>query len=475
VSFAQPQFLLFFAAVFAAYWAMPHRRAQNALLVAASAVFYGWIHPWFVAILFSSAVVDFAVGRAMGQHPQHRRKLLGLSLVANLGALGFFKYADFFLTNVAAALTSLGLGADVHTLGILLPVGISFYTFQTMSYTLDIYRGTLQPRDSFLDYLAFVSFFPQLVAGPIERAARLLPQLERPRVWDGARVQSGLWLALFGLFKKLVVADTLGIYVDRVFTLAEPGGPMIWAGAAVFGLQLYADFSAYTDLARGTARMMGFDLVRNFDAPFLAKNTPDFWRRWHMSLSFWIRDYLLVPLLGRKQPIGAARLAMAVTISFLLIGFWHGAGWNFLLFGAWHALWVLATLAVLPRLPSALTSLPGASAAAVLLHTVAVQLPGALIFREPRIAQIPQHFAHPPWSGETTQFQLAIFLLALGATLSLPLLLEVAWRRSLRPSFARAGMAAWAPAVENAARAAMVVGVVVFTRRVSTDFIYFQF
>ena len=473
MTFVQLEFVGLFLATFVAYWLLPSRRAQNGLLVLVSAVFYGWIHQWFLVLLYGSATLDYWIARGIAAAPWHRRKLLALSVAGNLGVLGFFKYFDFFVTNVADGLALVGLQPNLSTLGLILPVGISFYTFQTLSYSIDVYRGVLRPRRDFVDYLAFVSFFSQLVAGPIERAARLLPQMEQPRRFELAAVLDGLGLALWGGFKKIVIADTLAPWVDKVFMLSDPPGAVLWVGALAFGLQLYADFSAYTDIARGTARMLGFELVRNFKEPFLATSTPDFWRRWHMSLSFWIRDYILVPLLGPGPVLPPVRVAAAVVTTFLLIGLWHGAGWNYLLFGAWHAVWVLVSLAVTPRVPGWARSLPGATAVAVAVHTLLVQVPGSLIFRESRASAIPGHLTTPPWEGDAVALTTAVEIGSVVFALSLPLVVAWAWGRFVAPRLPRVGVWAW-PA-RTAVWGAWVLAMVVFYRETSTDFIYFQF
>jgi alginate O-acetyltransferase complex protein AlgI len=473
VNFVQIEFLALFAATFTVYWLLPTRRLQNLLLVGVSAVFYGWVHPWFLALLYGSATLDFFVARGIRAAPWHRRKLLALSVAGNLGVLAFFKYFDFFLANVSDALLLLGAQPHLSTLGVILPVGISFYTFQTLSYSIDVYRGVLEPRRDFIDYLAFVTFFSQLVAGPIERAARLLPQIEAPRRFQAAMVVDGLGLALWGGFKKIVIADTLAPYVDKVFMLADPPGAVLWAGALAFGVQLYADFSAYTDIARGTARMLGFDLVRNFDQPFLATSTPDFWRRWHMSLSFWIRDYLLVPLLGRADVVPPLRVASAVVVTFLLIGLWHGAGWNYVIFGAWHAAWVLVYLAIVPRLPARLRSLPGATAVAVAIHTLLVQVPGSMMFRESRPGMIPHHLLTPPWDGDGFALTTAVEICSVVGALAVPLAVVWLWGRAVSPRLPEVGV--WALPVRTAGWGVLVLGMVVFYRETSTDFIYFQF
>ena len=337
MNFVQVEYPVFLALLLAAYWALPHRRWQNLLLVVASAVFYGWVHPWFLLLLYGSAILDFSLAQAIERFPKRRWTFVGMSAAANLSLLAYFKYAGFFVDNVRMALSSLGMPGDLGTLDILLPVGISFYTFQTLGYTVDVARGELKARTRFVDYVLYVSFFAQLVAGPIERSTRLLPQIESDRTWSWEQARSGVGLALWGGFKKLVVADSIAPFVDKVYVLDDPAGPLLWAATAGFMLQIYADFSGYTDLARGSARLLGFELQENFNAPFLATTTSEFWQRWHMSLSFWIRDYVLGPLVGDSSAgVSRFRFFWATVLTFVLIGFWHGASWNFVLFGLYH-------------------------------------------------------------------------------------------------------------------------------------------
>ena len=262
MTFVQFEFLVFFAMVLALYWRFRQRRMQNAILVVSSLMFYGWVHWWFVGLLIFSTLLDYYVGIAMVERPAKKRQLLTISMCGNLGLLAVFKYLDFFIENVGAVLTALGFAYSPASLGIFLPVGISFFTFQTMSYTFDIYRGKLEPRRDLLDYATFVTMFPQLVAGPVERARNLLPQVEKPRVFDHERFRSGLSLALWGALKKLLVADTVAMYVDKVFAMPEPSAPLIAAATLGFAIQILADFSGYTDIARGTARMMGLATSR---------------------------------------------------------------------------------------------------------------------------------------------------------------------------------------------------------------------
>ncbi|MFT4622299.1 MAG: alginate O-acetyltransferase complex protein AlgI [Myxococcota bacterium] len=471
MNFVQIEFPLFMMVVFATYWLLRDRRWQNALLVLASALFYGWVHPWFLLLLYFSAVLDFTIGRTMGRYPQYRPYLVVLSLIGNLGVLGFFKYFNFFIANVKGAFLLAGVETDLRSLDILLPVGVSFYTFQTMSYTIDIYRGELKARSNFLDYLVYVSFFPQLVAGPIERAGRLLPQVEKRRVFSFDKLVSGFSLAWWGAFKKIVIADTLASFADKIFILDDPSGPEIWAGCIVFTVQIFADFSGYTDMARGTARMLGFELVENFRSPFLATSTPDFWQRWHISLSQWIRDYIMVPLLGTGR-VTTARYIYAALITFTLIGFWHGASWNFVLFGLYHGLWICVYRFVDLYMPKRLTELPGAYWFAVAFHLVAVAVPGSLLFRETRVERIFSHIQLNPFVAEPDQWIAATTVVGVTAIFALPLILshfvEHHWWDRLRKSVF------WWP-LQTTAWSALGLVMALFYRDTSYDFIYFQF
>jgi alginate O-acetyltransferase complex protein AlgI len=469
LSFLQTEYPVFLVVVLVLYWSLRRAEHQNALLVVASLLFYGWVHPWIVLLLLGSANLDFWVARGMARWPGYRRKLLLLSVAGNLGLLCWFKYFDFFVENAIYGLRSLGVQSNLSTLGILLPVGISFYTFQTLSYTIDVYRGRMQPRRRLIDYLAFVTFFPQLIAGPIERARNLLPQLESQRRLNLEQVRGGITLLLWGAFIKVVVADTIAPWVDAVFLLRSPAGMLLWAASAAFGLQLYADFQGYTNMARGAARLFGIELTTNFREPFLAHSTPEFWRRWHTSLSYWIRDYLLVPLVGSSPRTSRLRVVASVAVTFLLMGAWHGAGWNYLLFGLWHAAWVLAAIAVGPYLPQLG---PRTRWAAAVVHGVVVLLPGGLLFREPRVSRALTHLVTPPWHGDADAWVHGIALLALTATLATPLLLVWASRRWIAPVFL-------APRclvpLETASWAAMGLTLLLFHRVTVGDFIYFQF
>jgi len=333
------QFALFYIALFALYVWLP-RRKQNVLLLIGSYYFYGCWDYRFLSLILLSTVIDFVCGAQIDRHrsPSLRKLFLIISITANLSILAIFKYFDFFL-NSLGHLTLQLMGHDISwRMGIILPVGISFYTFQTMSYTIDIYRGTLKPTRSFLNFATFVAFFPQLVAGPIERAANLLPQFAHDRVLRWERMRSGLWLIGWGLFKKAVIADNLAILVDRVFNgnISSFQGPEILLAVYAFAFQIYCDFSGYSDMARGLARCLGFDLMLNFRNPYFAISPSDFWKRWHISLSSWLRDYLYIPLGGNRY--GTKLMYRNLLITMVLGGIWHGAAWTFAVWGVFHGL-----------------------------------------------------------------------------------------------------------------------------------------
>lgn len=341
------QYLLFLPIVFCLYWflAMGQRKMQNVLLLAASYFFYACWDYRFLALLVFSTLLDYITGIIIADNSNVKTKKLWLyiSVITNLGFLGFFKYYNFFIDSFANALTSVGLHANPWTLNIILPVGISFYTFHGLSYVYDIYNNKIQAERNFVDYSLFVSFFPLLVAGPIERATHLLPQIKRSRSFDAARAAEGTRQMIWGFFKKIVIADSLAPAVNDIFLNYESysGGTLI-LGIIFFAVQIYGDFSGYSDIALGTAKLLGFDLIENFKFPYFAKNIGDFWRRWHISLSSWFRDYVYIPLGGSRR--GQWISIRNVLIIFLISGFWHGANWTFIIWGLIHAILFLPSL-----------------------------------------------------------------------------------------------------------------------------------
>lgn len=345
--FTSIDFAIFLPIVFVLYWFFTNKnlKIQNFLIVVASYLFYGWWDWKFLSLILFSSLVDFAVGVGLSkQENQTKRKLLlWTSILVNLGFLGFFKYYNFFLDNFLTAFSFFGIGISANSLNIILPVGISFYTFQTMSYTIDVYKRKLEPTKDLIAFLAFVSFFPQLVAGPIERATHLLPQFYTKRVFDYRKAVDGMRQILWGLFKKIVIADNCAEYANLIFNnSADQSGSTLVLGALFFTFQIYGDFSGYSDIAIGTSRLFGFDLMRNFNFPYFSRDVAEFWRRWHISLSTWFRDYLYFPLGGSR---GGAWIKVRNTfIIFIVSGFWHGANWTFIVWGVLNAVYFLPLL-----------------------------------------------------------------------------------------------------------------------------------
>ena len=340
-------FAVFLPIVFILYWFVTNKnlRLQNFLIVVASYFFYGWWDWRFLSLILFSTLVDYIVGfRLEIEERQFKRKLLlWTSILVNLGFLGFFKYYNFFLDNFIASFSLLGVEFKANSLNIILPVGISFYTFQTLSYSIDVYRRKLKPTKDFIAFSAFVSFFPQLVAGPIERAENLLPQFYKIRIFDYSKAVDGMRQILWGLFKKMVIADNAAEIANQIFNnSADYSGSTLLLGALFFTFQIYGDFSGYSDIAIGTARLFGFDLMRNFNFPYFSRDIAEFWRRWHISLSTWFRDYLYIPLGGSR---GSRLMIIRNTfIIFIVSGFWHGANWTFIVWGALHAIYFLPLL-----------------------------------------------------------------------------------------------------------------------------------
>ena len=336
------EYLLFLPTVFVFYWFVFNKylKHQNLLILISSYVFYGWWDWRFLSLIFLSTVVDYFVGLKIHrcQDNKNRKHYLWFSILFNVGLLGFFKYFNFFIDSWIDLLGSFGYKQkSVWTLNVILPVGISFYTFQTMSYSLDIYYRKLKPTKDFISFATFVSFFPQLVAGPIERASNLLPQILTNRVFQYEQGVQGLRLILWGMFKKVVIADSLGVRVDSIFQDYQTlGGGVLLLGLIYFSFQIYCDFSGYSDIAIGTAKLFGFELMSNFKFPYFSRDIGEFWRRWHVSLSSWFRDYLYIPLGGSKG--GKWVSIRNIFAIFIISGFWHGANWTFIIWGLIHSL-----------------------------------------------------------------------------------------------------------------------------------------
>lgn len=335
------EFSIFLPIVFLLYWFVFHKRLkyQNILIVIVSYIFYGWWDYRFLTLIALSTVVDFVIGKNLAKQNNHsiKKGLLWLSIGFNLLVLGFFKYCNFFIESFIDAFSLFGKNFQFEGLSIVLPVGISFYTFQTLSYTIDVYRNKIEPTHNFYSFAAFVSFFPQLVAGPIERASNLLPQFSKKRIFDYKKASDGVKQILWGLFKKILIADNCAEYVNYIFDNSDNlSGSTLLLGAILFAFQIYGDFSGYSDIAIGVARLFGFNLMQNFAFPYFSRNIGEFWRRWHISLSTWFRDYVYIPLGGSRGT--KAQTIKNTLIIFLVSGFWHGANWTFIIWGCIHAL-----------------------------------------------------------------------------------------------------------------------------------------
>lgn len=338
--FHEKIFVIFFFVVFFLYWLVCKKRSsQNLLIFISSYVFYGWWDWRFLILIFVSSMIDFFVAKKIENEDDvnTRKHLLWISLFINLGFLGVFKYLNFFIGSASDLLGVFGMNANLPTLSIILPVGISFYTFQTLSYTFDVYYKKRDAEKSIVDFFAYVSFFPQLVAGPIERSTHLLPQFKKDRVFNLPLAYSGLRQMLWGYVKKIVIADQMAIYVNDIFqNYSQYSSSALAVGAICFAFQIYGDFSGYSDIAIGLSKLFGFDLMTNFKFPYFARNISEFWERWHISLSGWFREYLYIPLGGGR---GGINLKIRnVFIVFLVSGFWHGANWTFVAWGVVHGL-----------------------------------------------------------------------------------------------------------------------------------------
>lgn len=368
--FNSPEYFVFLAVVLLLYYSLTHRW-QNYMLLVASYFFYGLWDYRFLSLILLTTIIDYVASHAIYRQssPRTRKLFLLLSVGTNLGILGFFKYFNFFIDNAERLLSLFGLQATTSTLYIILPVGISFYTFQTMSYTIDVYRGKIKPADNFWDFALYICYFPQLVAGPIERAAHLLPAIQSKRVVTTEAFVSGSTLILIGLFRKVVIADGLAIHVDPIFAAPQNySSPELAMAVYLFALQIYCDFAGYSDIARGSSRLLGIELMLNFNQPYFAANIQEFWHRWHISLSTWLRDYLYIPLGGNRH--GTFNTYRNLMLTMLLGGLWHGAAWTFVIWGGLHGLYLVVHRLLTSARGEGRALLPGWMGVIVTFHLV---------------------------------------------------------------------------------------------------------
>ncbi|HVC98965.1 MAG TPA: MBOAT family protein [Pirellulales bacterium] len=367
--FCSEQFLLFFTLVFVVYWSMPWRAARVYLLLAASFYFYASWNQWLALIIGVSTTIDYFVARGMdaGDNPRRRKLLLSVTVIANLGLLCYFKYANFFLRSLEEAMQAAGSTTSLPLLKVILPIGISFYTFEAINYAVDVYRRHVRAERNLAHFMLFITFFPHLVAGPIVRARDFLPQIRRTKHWDWARMQLGAQFFLMGLFKKLAIADRMAMFADPIFAHPEQyRTSAAWLAVLAYALQIYCDFSGYTDMALGSAHLLGYKLAKNFNMPYASANISEFWRRWHISLSSWLRDYLFIPLGGSRGTGWQINRNLMITMT--LGGLWHGASWTFVVWGVLHGALLIGHRAfrefclARPRLTAILATFPGAAA-----------------------------------------------------------------------------------------------------------------
>ena len=475
MNFAELDFWIFFALVFAVYGLLRHK-AQNRFLLVASYVFYGMWDWRFCSLIAISTVVDFFVGKAIqtSDDDSKRKKLLWISMASNLGILGFFKYFNFFADSFTALTSTVGYTPGFFELKILLPVGISFYTFQTMSYTIDIYRRKLKPTNDFFDFALFVAFFPQLVAGPIERATNLLPNVSNPRTMSYDKFSRGAMLCLLGLVKKLAVADGVAPSVNAIFASAAPSGAEILIATWLFALQIYCDFSGYSDIARGVSKMLGFELMKNFKMPYFATNPQSFWHRWHISLSTWLRDYLYFSLGGNRG--GQLKTYRNLMATMVLGGLWHGAAFNFILWGLYQGMMLCVHRFLTNRFPTVPFIRPskfGLVKAIKLILFFQLVCYGWLLFRADSFSQITQ-FTGALLHLSPGQFtDLNIPRPPLGALAGIVLLFihDLLEETSQTPKF----YAPWARLLRTAAYGAFTYVILMSLANETSEFIYFQF
>ncbi|TWT93218.1 MBOAT family O-acyltransferase [Stieleria varia] len=468
MQFTQLEFLIFFVVVLAVAWAarslqLRSVRMRNVWLLAASYYFYAYWDYRFCGLLVLSTVVDFVVAKWLvaTESPTRRRVLLGISVAVNLGVLGFFKYCNFFIESAQPLMEFMGLNAS--TLNIILPVGISFYTFQTLSYTIDVYRGNLRPTDRLVDFALFVAFFPQLVAGPIVRAKELLPQLARTPKWSGRRFYGGSQQLLRGAVKKVLLADRLGEAVDVVFAAPDLySSATVWIAVFAYAGQIYYDFSGYSDMAIGAAKMLGYRFPVNFRHPYLAQSMTEFWHRWHMTLSRWLRDYLYISLGGNRS--GSLMTYRNLMVTMVLGGLWHGAAWTFVLWGVLHGIALSVERRFAGRKPSRPSRLRQIAGWCV---TLCVVLLGWILFRSPDLTSAMQVVAQLFAFDGGIAWYPPLVLLALGCMVAE----HVAWRTRLRLAM-RLPITAWYSPV---ATTVMIWALVLYFPREFRPFVYFQF
>ena len=465
-------FVQFFILFYVCYLLLINNlKAQNVLLLIASYIFYGYWDWRFLFLLLFSTIVDFVVSKKIyiTDNTKQRKFWLSVSLVSNLSMLVFFKYFNFFTASFVDLLNTVGLSVNDLTLKIILPVGISFYTFQTLSYTIDVYRKDLKPADDIVDFAVYVAFFPQLVAGPIERATSFLPQITHQRKLDLNQIKAGVFLIIWGYFKKLVIADNLAKIADPIFNnYTEYQGLDIIIGVLAFTIQIYCDFSAYSNIARGLAKLMGFELMVNFRLPFFARNPSDFWSRWHISLSTWLRDYLYIPLGGNRN--GMFNTYRNLFLTMLLGGLWHGAAWNFVLWGIYQGsiLIIYRFIAASKKINLFINNKSIFAVGIQILLMFILSNIGWVIFRSNSLPQIAYLLTHWGFTISDHSISLSQNLLFFAT----PLIVVQVWQNISHDLLIITKLPNW---LINLIYSFLLINICLYGVRQSTEFIYFQF
>jgi len=465
--FTSYDFLIFFLVVFSVYWLLKRRQWQNLLLLAASYVFYGWVHPWYAVMLGLSTLADYFLALGMARDRARTKWFMVASLLVNVSVLAFFKYYNFFSAGLVNTLTGMGIHADALLVQILLPAGLSFYTLKKLAYVIDVARGTLEPTRDLAGFALFISFFPQIASGPMDRAQKLLPQIQSDRPWKAENFYSAWPLVVMGFFKKVVVADTIRTLVDRIYSLESVSGLLMLSAALGFTLQILADFSAYTDLARGVAYLLGFETTENFNDPYLSLTPTDFWNRWHITLSTWLRDYIFFPmrraLLRSKIKFPSWLVdSLPPLVTMLVSGIWHGAGWTYVAWGGFYGVLIVIYQAL--GMGGAWKPANWFTRFAAWLVMFSFIVLGWMFFRAPSFAWAFQFFTSP-FAGTLNQQAVAVVCLSMTAFYALPLIVKLVLDRFFRPN-------AFIISIFYAAATVMLF---LYLNSSSPDFIYFQF
>lgn len=462
----------FFITVFILYWFGNHR-SQNLILLFSSYFFYSYIHFWFCGLIFFQSLVSYQAAKLLPIIKFNKRILVFIAILVNLLILGYFKYFNFFLENFVNLLQTFEINTSFETLKILLPVGISFYTFQNIAYIIDVYRKKIKPCEDGLNYFVFVSFFPQLVAGPIERASNLLPQIEKKRVLSTPLFINGIFLISWGLFKKLVIADNVAMICNKTYLLTNPDIYLIIVGTLAFTVQILADFSAYTDIARGSAKLLGFNLIKNFNNPYFSKSPSEFWQRWHISLSSWVRDYVYIPLGGSH--CSKTRWMINIFLTFSLMGLWHGASLNFIIWGLYHALLSVIYKIFDNIIPLKIKNIKYTSLLTIPIFFFLTNI-GWMIFREQNLNSLIQYFNLFTTQSNDVDFKIFLYLFLMLLLYSLPIIITSTYL------FITENMKNKIQTNQNLKLLTKVLGAIIlyfgilaFKSNTAIDFLYFQF